>query len=43
MLLGIKSTVHHLPKNISQLKLLEMIQELNNDPLVNGILIQVSL
>lgn len=40
---GIKSTFVHLEEDISENKLLDKIQELNNDPDVDGILVQLPL
>src|SRR6478672_680493 len=40
---GFKSTLIRLEETISELKLLEMIRELNTDPDVDGILVQLPL
>uniref|UniRef100_UPI000EABA9AC bifunctional methylenetetrahydrofolate dehydrogenase/methenyltetrahydrofolate cyclohydrolase FolD n=1 Tax=Flavisolibacter nicotianae TaxID=2364882 RepID=UPI000EABA9AC len=40
---GFKSTLIRLEENITELKLLEMIRELNTDPDVDGILVQLPL
>ncbi len=40
---GITSNVHHLPENVSQNELLALIQRLNADPMVTGILVQLPL
>ncbi|HSH01349.1 MAG TPA: bifunctional methylenetetrahydrofolate dehydrogenase/methenyltetrahydrofolate cyclohydrolase FolD [Anaerolineae bacterium] len=40
---GIRSIAHECPENISQDDLLTLIQELNADPTVNGILVQLPL
>ncbi|CAL4076716.1 unnamed protein product, partial [Meganyctiphanes norvegica] len=39
--IGIKSTVHQLPETTSQTELLKMVDQLNNDGEVDGILVQV--
>ncbi|MCB0034728.1 MAG: bifunctional methylenetetrahydrofolate dehydrogenase/methenyltetrahydrofolate cyclohydrolase, partial [Anaerolineales bacterium] len=41
--LGIRSIGHELPADISQEELLNLVQQLNADPEVNGILIQLPL
>ncbi len=40
---GIRSFSHHLPENVSQLELLALIDQLNNDPQIHGILCQLPL
>jgi methylenetetrahydrofolate dehydrogenase (NADP+)/methenyltetrahydrofolate cyclohydrolase len=40
---GIKSTLIRFEKDISSMKLLDKVQELNNDPDVDGILVQLPL
>lgn len=40
---GMRSTVLRLPKDISQNELLTIVQELNHDPAVHGILVQLPL
>ncbi len=40
---GIKSIYHPLPSTVSENDLKELIQQLNNDPAVNGILLQLPL
>lgn len=40
---GINSMDHNLPHNISQLELLALINKLNNDPAIDGILVQMPL
>jgi methylenetetrahydrofolate dehydrogenase (NADP+)/methenyltetrahydrofolate cyclohydrolase len=40
---GIASWLHELPKNTSQPQLLALIDQLNGDPAVNGILVQLPL
>ena len=40
---GMKSFEHNLPKDTSQEKLLALIDSLNNDPTVHGILVQLPL
>lgn len=39
---GIQSTIHHLPQDTSQSTLLSLVNQLNIDPDVDGILVQVS-
>lgn len=41
--IGIRSTVHKLGASVSQEDLLELIEKLNNDPEVHGILVQLPL
>ena len=41
--LGIASVAHDLPEDTSEFKLLSLIDELNNDPSVHGILVQLPL
>lgn len=41
--LGIESFGHHLPEDISQEELEKLVSELNADPKVNGILVQLPL
>jgi methylenetetrahydrofolate dehydrogenase (NADP+)/methenyltetrahydrofolate cyclohydrolase len=41
--IGYKSTLHRLEKEISENKLLNLIDDLNNDPDVDGILVQLPL
>jgi len=40
---GIESTVHRLPAETSQTELMELIENLNSDTAVNGILVQLPL
>lgn len=40
---GIASDLHRLPANTSQQQLLDLIAQLNHDPLVHGILVQLPL
>ncbi len=40
---GIRSIYHHLPANITESKLIELIQELNQTDIVDGILLQLPL
>lgn len=40
---GLSSTVHALPEETSQAELLALIRQLNEDPRVNGILVQLPL
>ncbi len=40
---GVKSVLHHLDASISQTNLLRLIDELNNDPEIDGILVQLPL
>lgn len=40
---GIRSIGHELPADISQEELLDLVQQLNTDPEVNGILVQLPL
>ncbi|HEY8531578.1 MAG TPA: tetrahydrofolate dehydrogenase/cyclohydrolase catalytic domain-containing protein, partial [Limnochorda sp.] len=40
---GIYSEEHHLPATTSQAELLELIQRLNRDPRIHGILVQLPL
>lgn len=40
---GIQSLFHPLPSNVSEQALFALIQQLNNDPMVDGILLQVPL
>ena len=40
---GIRSTVHRLPAETTQTEILTLIEELNLDPEVNGILVQLPL
>jgi methylenetetrahydrofolate dehydrogenase (NADP+)/methenyltetrahydrofolate cyclohydrolase len=40
---GLSSQLHKLPANTPQQSLLDLITELNNDPLVHGILVQLPL
>lgn len=40
---GIKSTYHHLSATIAEYKLIELINDLNGDPTVDGILLQLPL
>ncbi|MDB5205107.1 MAG: bifunctional 5,10-methylenetetrahydrofolate dehydrogenase/5,10-methenyltetrahydrofolate [Flavisolibacter sp.] len=40
---GFKSTLIRMEEDISELKLLELVRELNNDPDVDGILVQLPL
>ena len=41
--LGIDSTEHHLPASCSERRLLELIESLNRDPKVHGILVQLPI
>jgi methylenetetrahydrofolate dehydrogenase (NADP+)/methenyltetrahydrofolate cyclohydrolase len=41
--IGYKSTLTRLPEDISEFKLLSLIEDLNNDPDVDGILVQLPL
>lgn len=41
--IGFKSTLLRLPEDISEFKLLQAIEDLNNDPDVDGILVQLPL
>ncbi|MCS7242784.1 MAG: bifunctional methylenetetrahydrofolate dehydrogenase/methenyltetrahydrofolate cyclohydrolase FolD [Candidatus Caldatribacterium sp.] len=41
--LGIRSFLHHLPEETDTVKLLELIDSLNADPAVHGILVQLPL
>lgn len=41
--LGIKSCVYKFDKNVSQKELVKLIKELNQDPSINGILVQLPL
>jgi methylenetetrahydrofolate dehydrogenase (NADP+) / methenyltetrahydrofolate cyclohydrolase len=41
--IGIKSIVHRLPENTSQESLAKLIEEMNSDPNVHGILVQLPL
>jgi methylenetetrahydrofolate dehydrogenase (NADP+)/methenyltetrahydrofolate cyclohydrolase len=40
---GIRGVVHHLPKNTSQDEVLKLLQQLNKDKKVHGILVQLPL
>jgi methylenetetrahydrofolate dehydrogenase (NADP+) / methenyltetrahydrofolate cyclohydrolase len=40
---GFTSSVYRLPKNVTQEKLLEVIDFLNNDPDINGFIVQLPL
>src|SRR5438270_14039923 len=40
---GVASWLRHLPQSTSQAELLALIEELNADPAVNGILVQLPL
>jgi methylenetetrahydrofolate dehydrogenase (NADP+)/methenyltetrahydrofolate cyclohydrolase len=40
---GIRSTLHRLPVSTSQAELLDLVHQLNADPLVHGILVQLPL
>ncbi|MCL4104821.1 UNVERIFIED_CONTAM: hypothetical protein GTU68_034260 [Idotea baltica] len=40
---GLKSTLHRLPADTTQLQLLQLVQELNQDASVHGILVQLPL
>lgn len=40
---GIEYTEHHLPEGTSQAQLLKTIQDLNSDPSMHGILVQLPL
>ncbi len=40
---GILSIYHHLPSDVSEEKLIALIQQLNNDPAIDGILLQLPL
>ncbi|KAK4313760.1 hypothetical protein Pmani_014916 [Petrolisthes manimaculis] len=41
--IGIQSTIHHLPADTSQSTLLSLVNQLNIDPDVDGILVQLPL
>lgn len=41
--IGIQSTIHHLPEDTSQSTLLSLVNQLNIDPDVDGILVQLPL
>ncbi len=41
--IGIKSLAYELPENTTQKELLELVEKLNDDPSVNGILVQLPL
>ncbi|KAK8752799.1 hypothetical protein OTU49_007679 [Cherax quadricarinatus] len=41
--IGIQSTIHHLPQDTSKSTLLKLLNELNVDPDVDGILVQLPL
>ena len=41
--IGINSTVHRLPEETAREELLGLIEKLNNDPTVHGILVQLPL
>ncbi len=41
--LGVASFAHNLPKSCSEKRLLKLIDQLNNDPAVHGILVQMPL
>lgn len=40
---GIRSTVHHLGQETTRAQLLDLIEQLNNDPQVHGVLLQLPL
>lgn len=40
---GIGSTLHQLPTETTQQELLDLVQQLNNDPVIHGILVQLPL
>jgi len=40
---GIQSIYHHLPSNITEQNLIQLIEQLNQDPIVDGILLQLPL
>ncbi|MEY2977397.1 MAG: bifunctional methylenetetrahydrofolate dehydrogenase/methenyltetrahydrofolate cyclohydrolase FolD [Prochlorotrichaceae cyanobacterium] len=40
---GIISTVHHLPETVSQLEVSELIEQLNRDDAIDGILLQLPI
>lgn len=40
---GIKSTQHNLPEDVTQEKLIELVKQMNEDSNINGILIQLPL
>lgn len=40
---GLQSSVHRLPANVTQRELLALVQELNSNPAVHGILVQLPL
>lgn len=41
--IGIESILHHLDESISQNKLISLIQEINQDPKVDGLIVQLPL
>ena len=41
--IGMESEIHHLPVNVSQVQLLQLIDQLNEAPDTNGILLQLPL
>ena len=41
--LGIRSIKHHLPVSTNQTELIQLIDNLNNDPVIHGILVQLPL
>ena len=40
---GLKSTLHRLPTETTEVQLLELVEQLNSDPAVHGILVQLPL
>ncbi|KAK7067322.1 Bifunctional protein FolD 1, mitochondrial, partial [Halocaridina rubra] len=40
---GMQSTIHHLPEDTSQSSLLSLVYQLNLDPDIDGILVQLPL
>ena len=41
--IGMESQIHHLPENVSETELLKLIRSLNENPVVDGILVQMPL
>ena len=41
--IGMESQIHHLPENVSEAELLKLIRSLNENPVVDGILVQMPL
>ena len=40
---GLKSTLHRLPSETTEIQLLAVVEQLNSDPAVHGILVQLPL